>query len=178
MSEEIGTSRDDDPVNLLSAPVSREAIISRVLKRILFWQHRIITPRVGANAVIFDDQGRVLLTKRQDNGLWCLPGGHMDLGEMIQDTAIRETEEETGLKVVVEHLVGVYSMPYPGYVYNNPKKQIVVVTFVCRRVGGSLRLTDETTDVRYFSLDELPDQMLPGHERRIKDALDDKIVVR
>ena len=141
----------------------------------------IITPRVGANAVIFDGDGRILLTKREDNGLWCLPGGHMDLGEMIQETVIRETEEETGLKVAVERVVGIYSMPYPGYVYEDPRKQIVVVTFVCRPVGGSLRISDETTDVGYFYPDQWPGQLLPGHDIRIRDALDGKdgkIVVR
>lgn len=139
---------------------------------------RIITPRVGANAIIFDEQGRILLTKRQDNGLWCLPGGHMDLGEMVQETAIREAEEETGLKVEIERLVGVYSMPYPGYRYEDPRKQIVVVTFICRKVGGELRLSEETTDYGYYSPTELPVAMLPGHEIRIRDALKGEIVVR
>lgn len=101
----------------------------------------------------------------------------MDLGEMIQDTVIRETQEETGLQVAVERLVGIYSMPYPGYKYDDPRKQIVVVTFVCTCVGGSLSLSNETTDVRYFDTSELPKDMLPGHARRIRDALDGEIVV-
>lgn len=178
MGRQIGALRTCGLGNVLSQGVNPKILIARLLNRIPFRQRELVTPRVGANAVIFDEQGRVLLTKRQDNGLWCLPGGHMDLGETIQETVIRETEEETGLKVVVERLVGIYSMPYPGYVYKNPKKQILVVTFICRPIGGSLRLTDETSDVRYFALDGLPADMLPGHERRIKDALDGKIVVR
>jgi ADP-ribose pyrophosphatase YjhB (NUDIX family) len=120
----------------------------------------------------------VLLTRRQDNGLWCLPGGHMNLGESVQDTVIRETEEETGLKVVVERLVGVYSRPYPGYVYKDPRKQIVVVTFVCRVVGGTLQLSDETTDVGYYYPDQMPGELLPGHESRIRDAMSGKVTVR
>ena len=138
----------------------------------------IVTPRVGANAVIFGESGKVLLTRREDNGLWCLPGGHMDLGEMIADTVIRETEEETGLRVEVERLVGIYSMPYPGYSYDDPRQQIVVAAFVCRPVGGELRLSEETTAVAYFDPDDLPSDMLPGHAIRVRDALSGKIVVR
>lgn len=152
--------------------------ISRIVRNAKFRPRRIITPRVGANAIVFDEYGRILLTKREDNGLWCLPGGHMDLGEMIQDTVIRETEEETGLKVEIERMVGVYSMPYPGYKYDDPKKQIVVVTFVCREIGGELRLSEETTDFAYCYPDNLPGKMLPGHDIRIKDALKGEIVVR
>ncbi|MCL5959121.1 MAG: NUDIX domain-containing protein [Chloroflexi bacterium] len=148
--------------------------IALALKR----RRMIITPRVGANAVIFGEEGKVLLTRREDNGLWCLPGGHMDLGEMVTETVIRETEEETGLVVEVERLVGLYSMPYPGYVYQNPRKQIVVATFVCRPVGGELRLSPETTEVGYFDPNDLPPDMLPGHESRIRDALSGRVVVR
>ncbi|MBI2955145.1 MAG: NUDIX domain-containing protein [Chloroflexi bacterium] len=165
----------DEPFSL-GASLGR--FIGEALGRIRFRRHQIITPRVGANAVIFDDEGRVLLTKRQDNGLWCLPGGHMDLGETIQETAIRETEEETGLKVAIERLVGVYSRPHPCYVYKDPRKQILVVTFVCRPIGGSLRLSAETTDFGYFSPDKLPGEMLPGHEMRIADALGGGVTVR
>lgn len=156
-------------------------LLGRIIKRIsrvAARRHNIVTPRVGANAVIFGEQGKVLLTRREDNGLWCLPGGHMDLGEMVTDTVIRETEEETGLKVEVERLVGVYSMPYPGFVYANPRKQIVVATFVCRPVGGELRLSNETTDIKYFDPNDLPRDMLPGHDMRIWDALSGRVVVR
>ncbi|MBI4320534.1 MAG: NUDIX domain-containing protein [Chloroflexi bacterium] len=137
-----------------------------------------MTPRVGANGIIFDGEGKVLLTRREDNGLWCLPGGHMDLGEMIQQTVVREVEEETGLKVKVERLAGVYSMPYPGYVYEDPRSQIVVVTFVCIPTGGTLGLSPETTDVGYFRPGEWPGQLLPGHEIRIRDAMNGEVVVR
>lgn len=155
------------------------AVLLNNCMRLILGRRKIITtPRVGANAVIFGDHGKVLLTRREDNGLWCLPGGHMDLGEMLTDTVIRETEEETGLRVEVERLVGIYSMPYPGYVYDDPRKQIVVATFVCRVVGGELRLSDETTAAAYFDPNALPPNMLPGHAIRIRDALAGKIVVR
>ena len=68
--------------------------------------------RPGASAIIFDDaRQRVLLTRRSDNGRWCLPGGGMDPGESVEETCIREVSEETGLDVQVTRLVGVYTSP-------------------------------------------------------------------
>src|SRR5215472_8463510 len=66
--------------------------------------------RVGCAAVIFDaPRQRVLLTRRADNGLWCLPSGGMEPGESVTDTCVREVLEETGLHVQVLRLIGVYS---------------------------------------------------------------------
>ena len=67
--------------------------------------------RLGCSAVIFDEQGRILLTKRRDNGQWCLPSGGMESGESAAEACIREVWEETGLHVGVKRLVGVYSYP-------------------------------------------------------------------
>ena len=131
---------------------------------------RIRTPLTAANAIIFNERGEVLLTRRTDNGQWCLPGGHMDFGESIAQTAVRETREETGLEVEVEHLVGVYS----GAVHTSPSgrpRQYLVVTFRCRVVGGQLTVGGETTDVGFFPPEALPEPMFPHHVTRIQDAL-------
>ena len=66
----------------------------------------------GASALIFDQStGNVLLTRRQDNGRWCLPGGGMDPGESAAEACIREVFEETGLEVKVKRLVGISTSP-------------------------------------------------------------------
>lgn len=134
-------------------------------------QTRLSTPRVGASAAIFNQAGEILLTRRADNGLWCLPGGHMDFGETLAETAIRETLEETGLRVAVERLVGVYSAPFPGDLSLHGANQIVAASFLCRVIGGELRLSDETTDVAYFAPARLPEPLLPIHRQRILDVL-------
>ena len=68
--------------------------------------------RPGADAIIFDEsRENVLLTRRSDNGRWCLPGGLMVPGESAQETCIREALEETGLQVQVARLVGIYTSP-------------------------------------------------------------------
>ncbi|RAQ94814.1 NUDIX domain-containing protein [Thermogemmatispora tikiterensis] len=118
--------------------------------------------RVGVFALIFDDEGRVLLVHRNDIDWWNLPGGGMELGETVEEAMRREVREETGLEVVVERLVGVYS---------KPQKQEVVLTFRCRVVGGVLTPTEEARDCRYFPPQALPANTLPKHRQRIEDAL-------
>jgi 8-oxo-dGTP pyrophosphatase MutT (NUDIX family) len=122
-----------------------------------------------AAAAIFDDSGRVLLTRRADNGLWCLPSGHMEPGESLQETVVRETREETGLDVVAERAVGVYSRPYPYYAKQG--RHVVAFVFLCRIVGGRLGLSDETTEAGYFDPAQLPDDLVPTHVERIRDAM-------
>lgn len=123
----------------------------------------------AAAAVILNDAGEVLLTRRADNGLWCLPSGHMEVGETIEQAAVRETREETGLEVVVEHAVGVYSGPDPYYTERG--LQPVVFTFLCRIVGGALGVSEETTEFGYFAPDALPADIVPPHVQRIADAI-------
>lgn len=138
----------------------------------------IIGERVGkrgrlslaTNAVIFDEAGYVLLTQRQDNGFWCLPGGIMEPGESVAEAVVREVREETGLVVTPVHLVGVYSDPnllvtYPDGTAYHP----VVLCFRCEVLEGSLQLSAETIDVRFFPLDDLPPMVKP-HYQRLKDT--------
>ncbi|WP_376796873.1 NUDIX domain-containing protein [Thermogemmatispora sp.] len=118
--------------------------------------------RVAVFALIFDDEGRILLVHRNDIDWWNLPGGGMELGETVDEAVRREVREETGLEVVVERLVGVYS---------KPQKEEVVLTFRCRVVGGRLTTTQEARDCRYFPPQALPANTLPKHRQRIEDAL-------
>jgi ADP-ribose pyrophosphatase YjhB (NUDIX family) len=110
----------------------------------------------AASAVITDEEGRVLLGKRTDNTLWTIPGGTMKPGETIAETAIREVKEETGVDVEVLSLIGIYSNPNHVVEYSDGEvRQQFSVCFACRRVGGELATSDETSEVGYFSPDEL-----------------------
>ena len=131
--------------------------------------------RVGASAVVFDGDGRVLLEKRSDNGWWGLPGGAVDVGESVEQAVVREVFEETGLTVTAARLVGIYSDPRRHAIASYPDGNVVhavSVCFECEVRSGDLRLSDESMALRYFRPDELPDQTLPGHVGRIRDALE------
>ena len=68
---------------------------------------------LGCSATLFDERGdKVLLTRRADNGRWCLPGGAVEAGESVAEACEREVWEETGLRVQVARLLGVYSNPH------------------------------------------------------------------
>jgi len=134
--------------------------------------------RLGCTAVIFDEaREKVLLTKRADNGLWCLPGGGVDPGESVEETIIRELQEETSLTVRVLRLVGVYSDPDWLVVYNDSDAvQIVALNFEAEITAGEPVLSDETSDWGYFSLEEVSKlEMLLNHEMRIQDAFDRRV---
>lgn len=129
--------------------------------------------RLGCSAAIINNEGKSLLTRRLDNGQWCLPSGGMDPGESPSETCIREVFEETGLHVRVKRLVGVYSDPNQLVIYpDGTKVQIVALHFEAEIIGGTLGLSNETSDFGYFSLDEMEGmEMLGHHKQRVKDTL-------
>lgn len=130
--------------------------------------------RNGVTAVIFDESGRVLLEKREDNGNWGLPGGAVDIGESVEDAVVREVFEETALTVKVTRLVGVYSDPYDHNVSQYPDGNIVqwiTTSFACSRISGKLKISDESTDIGYFHPDALPENTVISHRTRIADAI-------
>lgn len=133
---------------------------------------RALGVRTAVSAVIFDRRGRLLLQQRADGGQWGLPGGSVEIGESVHDAVIREVREETGLRVAVRRLVGVYSDParqvvrYPdGNVWH-----YVSVCFECARRDGVLTTGDETLALRYVAPARLPATLLPNHRIRIRDA--------
>jgi ADP-ribose pyrophosphatase YjhB (NUDIX family) len=122
-------------------------------------------PNIAAIVAIIHEE-KILLTKREDFEVWCLPGGGVEDGESVAEAAIREAKEETGLDVELTRLVGIYSRV--GGMWND----MHAVLFAAKPVGGGLKTQPgETIEVAYFSFDELPDEMLFGHKKRIIDAI-------
>lgn len=130
--------------------------------------------RAGTNAAIFNERGQVVMQKRADNGFWCMPGGNIDPGESIEECAVREVFEETGLVVTVKRLIGIYSDPKTYSIMRYPDGtliQYVIVLFECEYLSGELRISEEGTDVAWFDPESLPENTLLSHRIRIKDAL-------
>jgi ADP-ribose pyrophosphatase YjhB (NUDIX family) len=117
----------------------------------------------AASAVVADQTGAILLIERTDNGLWTIPGGGMEVGESIAQTAVREVREETGLKVAVERLVGIYSDPRHVVEYSDGEvRQQFSVCFACAVTGGRLATSSESRRVGFFAPEEI--EAMPVHE--------------
>lgn len=120
----------------------------------------------AAVAAITDDKGRLLLVKRCDCGKWGIPGGLMEFGETMAQTAAREAYEETGLTVEIDRLVGIYS----GYLSRDGKRQPIVGLFAAHAIGGQLFCDHiETDELRYFAKDELPEIYCKQHIDMVND---------
>jgi ADP-ribose pyrophosphatase YjhB (NUDIX family) len=125
-------------------------------------------PSLGVNTAILH-HNQILLTRRTDFDVWCLPGGGVEDDESLAQAAIRETLEEVGLDVRLTGLVGLYSRP--GWISHG----LHVAVFAAEIVGGALKIqVEEVAEARFFGRDELPaeGQILLGHRRRALDALD------
>ncbi|MGP3953302.1 NUDIX hydrolase [Streptomyces sp. 7N604] len=111
----------------------------------------------GVSAIVFDDDGRVLLGRRTDTGRWSIIGGICDPGEQPAQTAVREVYEETAVRCVPERVVLVQALDPIEYP-NGDLCQFMDITLRCRAVGGEARVNDEESlDVAWFPLDRLPD---------------------
>jgi ADP-ribose pyrophosphatase YjhB (NUDIX family) len=132
------------------------------------------TRRTAVDAVVFDDDGRVLLQHRTDFDMWGLPGGAIEAGERLTDAIVREVKEESGLDVEVVRLIGAYSEPeYTTTRYPDGNiVHYVSLTLECRVTGGQLRpQRGESKAVRFFDPHDLPEPLLRDHIPRIQDAL-------
>lgn len=128
---------------------------------------------VGACVLILNEKAQLLLQHRKDNKSWGLPGGAMELGESLEEVAVREMEEETGLIPARLELfktfsgkVFYYKYPHGDEVYN------VVTAFISKNYKGSIKYDQtEAIDIRFFDLTDLPVHMSPPDYLVIKDFL-------
>lgn len=110
------------------------------------------TPKVASSAAIFDEDSRVLLMKRADSGTWCLPGGAVELGETPAECAVRETNEETGIRIeTTEIAVVTKKEPRPETPWH-----IVQHVYLGTVNGGELAPSEvEVEELQYRRLDEV-----------------------
>ena len=129
-----------------------------------------ITPKVDVRAAVFRD-GELLLVREVMDGKWTLPGGWADVGETPSLAVEREVQEEAGLSVRATRLIGVYDANrVPGEL---PLYHAYKLLFLCEPGGGELMTSEETSEVAFFKIAELPPS-LSDHRttpRHIQDAI-------
>lgn len=111
---------------------------------------------VGARGVVIDDQNRLLLIQRTDNHRWAIPAGAMELGESIEECAIRETFEETGLRATSLTPFAFYTRYTYTNEYGHTYQQILMSFRIYSWEGELVRQTEESIDAGFFPLDALP----------------------
>ena len=140
---------------------------------------RLLTP--GTGAAIFDEQGRVLLICRRDDGRWAMPAGMMELGETVYDAMCREVREETGIEVLSATLVAIYSGPRFSWTNQfGSKHQGLGFQFRVDDWRGSLVTeTDETVDAGFFDPGDLPD-VYPRYDELLGDLkrFDGRVILK
>jgi len=114
-------------------------------------------PLIGVGSIIIEGD-RVVLVKRAHppiQGHWSIPGGVLEVGEMVREAAVREAREETGLIVEPGELLGVFDR-----ILRDPRQRVqyhyVLIDFLCRRTGGELLAASDAAEVRWFTREELP----------------------
>jgi ADP-ribose pyrophosphatase YjhB (NUDIX family)/rhodanese-related sulfurtransferase len=113
-----------------------------------------IGPKVGADAAVFDEEGRILLVQRSDDHCWGLVSGWVEPNEHPAETVVREGKEEVGLDLEVDSLVGVFSRPASA---EHGPHSLVAIVYRCRVVGGELAVPNhEVLDARYWPIADVP----------------------
>lgn len=125
---------------------------------------------VGASAIVYnEDRTQILLQRRSDNGKWGVPGGGIEPGEHPAQAAVRETYEETGMRVEVTDLVGVFGGKEQIKAYpNGDVFAYIAISFACKVIGGEIDPDpDETLEARWWDVDALPENFSEVHHKRL-----------
>ncbi|QFU92944.1 NUDIX hydrolase [Amycolatopsis sp. YIM 10] len=130
---------------------------------------------VAVSAFIQDDEGRILMIRRTDNDLYAIPGGQLELGETLTETAVREVREETGIECEVTGLIGIYSNPNHVIAYDDGEvRQEFSICFRAKPTGGMLRTSNESSECLWVDGKHVKDLSIhPSTKLRLQHALSD-----
>ena len=133
------------------------------------------TPKADCRGAVFVDD-KILLVKEIADGGWTMPGGWCDIGLTPSENVVREVREESGFEVEVVKLAAVYDRNRRGH-YPKYPFDIYKMFFICEIIGGEAKTSNETSDVRFFGLDEIPElsmgRTLPEQIKRMYEHKND-----
>lgn len=124
------------------------------------------TPKVDTRAAVFEN-GKILMV-HEKNGKWSLPGGWCDVDQSVAENAVKETMEEAGLEVKPNRLIAVQDRNKhntPVYAYG-----VVKIFVMCTLIGGSFVENIETTEIKYFARNEIPDNL--ANEKATREQIE------
>jgi 8-oxo-dGTP pyrophosphatase MutT (NUDIX family) len=132
-------------------------------------QQGYATPKVDLRSAVFNDEGELLMVQERMDGTWTMPGGWADVGDIPSGGAEREVWEEAGFKVKATKVIGVYDVNFPPEMILFHLYKIV---YLCDLIEGEARPSLETTDVRFFKREDVPEDLLGFRTtaRHINDA--------
>lgn len=117
-----------------------------------------VVVQTGASIIVEDEQGRILMQQRSDDGTWSYPGGRIEIDETVEDGARREVREECGLEVGKLRLLGVFSGKELNHVYPNGNEVCGIdIVYISSDYTGSLQCADgEAKHMGFYPIDQLP----------------------
>ena len=142
-------------------------------------KHKFVLLQDGAAAIIVNENGQILLQSRADRDKWGLPGGCQELGERFEDTVIREIKEETNLDVKEENLELIAVVSGESRKNEYPNGDVVInntILYCVKKYSGELKWDSESKEMKFFDLDNLPQnqndpdliEIYKKHIRKIK----------
>jgi 8-oxo-dGTP diphosphatase len=123
-------------------------------------------PFLTVDIVIIRKDGSFVLIKRKKEPFkdyWAIPGGFVEYGEKVEEAAIREAKEETGLDVELKRIVGVYSDPS-----RDPRGHVISIAYLAREIGGKMRAGDDAKLIKSFR--RIPRKLAFDHREILKEA--------
>jgi ADP-ribose pyrophosphatase YjhB (NUDIX family) len=148
---------------------SHSNLTENELMEIYKGQQGYATPKVDLRSAVFNTDGELLMVQERIDGTWTMPGGWADVGDVPSEGAEREVWEEAGFKVKAAKVVGVYNVKFPpGMILFHLYK----IVYLCDLIEGKARPSIETTDVRFFKREDIPEDLLGFRTtvRHIDDA--------
>ena len=127
------------------------------------------SPAVGIDAAVFGADGTILLVRRRDNGRWAMPGGLAEIGQTPAEAVLRELWEEAGLRGRVTRLLGVFDGRLWG---SRSKVHLVHFVFAVACNDPEPSPGSEMLDARFFPIDQLPEELHRGHDRRVPKVIE------
>jgi 8-oxo-dGTP diphosphatase len=121
-------------------------------------------PFPTVDIIIEGGEGIFLILRRNEPKQWAIPGGFCDYGESLEEAAVREAREETGLEVELIEQFHTYSDPR-----RDPRQHNISTVYIARAIGGTLRAQDDAQETGVFTEDDLPPELAFDHDQILQD---------